>query len=112
MKVRVCSIPVQTVLHIGSNVDIDDYSIGLWSTPVQVLTMSELTDKEILARFHGNNRIQIYKKISVTNVPGGGYWLNDVEVDEKQIIEMYRKYAGNETIVVGKQFFKKFIVLI
>lgn len=36
-----------------------------------------------------------------TNVPGGGYWLNDTEVDAKQLIDAYKMYAAKETITMG-----------
>jgi hypothetical protein len=67
----------------------------------------QLTDEEILVRFQGKNRMDIHKKITPTNVPDGGYWLNNVEVDVRQFIDAYKKYAGNETIVLGNDIFLK-----
>jgi hypothetical protein len=61
------------------------------------------TDEEILARFQGKTQMDIYKKISPINVPNGGYWLNGIEVDVRQFIDAYKKYAGDETIVVGNK---------
>jgi hypothetical protein len=60
-----------------------------------------MTDEEIISYFCGKRRMRIHKKISPTNVPGGGYWLNDVEVDVKQLVAVYRKYSGNETITMS-----------
>ncbi len=63
---------------------------------------NRLTDEEILLYFGKNNRMDVHKKIPTpTNVPGGGYWLNDVEVNVEQLIDAYRKYAAKERIVMS-----------
>jgi len=60
------------------------------------------TNEEIISFFGTNNRMDVHKKIPTpTNVPGGGYWLNNVEVNVEQLIDAYRKYAINERIVMG-----------
>jgi hypothetical protein len=62
------------------------------------------TDQQILAYFAGNNNMSIHKKIPTpTHVPGGGYWLNNVEVDVGQLIDAYKLYAARERIVMGKK---------
>src|ERR1700761_4689123 len=103
MKVRACSIHVPTALYDGNNADRGLFREIMNESRLNcsVTMENQLTDEEILARFKGKNRVDIHKKISPVNVPGGGYWLNGVEVDVKQIIDVYRKYVGRETIVVG-----------
>ncbi|KAG0081442.1 hypothetical protein BGZ90_008248 [Linnemannia elongata] len=64
-----------------------------------------LTDEKILSYFGVNNAMQVQKKNfpAPTNVPGGGYWLNDVEVDVNQLFIAYRTYIANERIVMSKK---------
>lgn len=62
-----------------------------------------MTDEEIISYFQGKNHMRILKKISPVHVPGGGYWLNDVEVDVMQLVEAYKKYAVKETITMSNK---------
>jgi hypothetical protein len=62
---------------------------------------SKLSNEKILEYFGGKNSMRIHKKIPTTHVPGGGYWLNDVEVNVEQLFDAYRNYVINETIVMG-----------
>lgn len=103
MKVRVCFTHVPTVLHIGNSVELTFYlRIFRWP-PNSLSTMpNQPTDEEILLYFGKNNRMDVHKKIPTpTNVPGGGYWLNNVEVNAEQLIDAYRKYAAKERIVMS-----------
>lgn len=69
-----------------------------------MLNDTTLTDNQILAYFQGNNTMTIFANIPTpTNVPNGGYWLNDVEVDVNQLIHAYRAYSGAKTIVMGRK---------
>lgn len=63
------------------------------------------TDGQILLYFAGRNSMTIHRKKIPTpiNVPGGGYWLNNVEVDVKQLIDAYKMYAAKETITMGNE---------
>jgi hypothetical protein len=63
---------------------------------------NKLTDEDIISYFGKNNCMKIDKKIpNITNVPGGGYWLNNVEVNVEQLADAYRKYATTEKIIMS-----------
>ena len=52
------------------------------------------SDNDIKGFLQGRNSMTVQATIlPPTNVPGGGYWLNDVEVDLDQLIQAYREYV-------------------
>jgi hypothetical protein len=73
--------------------------------PKTTQTVPYLTDESIFSYFGGYNAMQVKKKNfpAPTNVPGGGFWLNEVEVDVNQLFTAYRTYVANESIVMSKK---------
>jgi hypothetical protein len=72
--------------------------------PKSTEQIPKLTNEKILSFFGDKNVMEIHAKIPPpTHVPGGGYWLNGIEVNVEQLFDAYRTYIINERILMSKK---------
>ena len=64
---------------------------------------NEVSDEAIVSFFAGRNKMHVdSKKVSPKHVPDGGYWLNGVEVDVRQLIDAYKEYTMKVPVVMSR----------